>query len=67
MGNGLLMPVIRVSQQTGERLQRHARPLEHTANDVVQTALNALEAQVKRGGSLREEYRYTDEETDQPI
>jgi Mrr N-terminal domain len=52
MGNGLLMPVIRVSQQTWERLQRHARPLEHTANDVVEMALNALEAQVKRGGSL---------------
>ena len=46
------MPVIRVSQQTWERLQRHARPLEHTANDVVEMALNALEAQVKRGGSL---------------
>ena len=46
------MPVIRVSQQTWERLQRHARPLEHTANDVVEMALNALEAQVKWGGSL---------------
>src|SRR3954466_768488 len=52
VGNGLLMPVTRVSQQTWERLQRHARPLEQTANDVVEVALNALEAQVKRGGSL---------------
>jgi hypothetical protein len=48
--NGLVMPVIRVSQQTWERLQRHATPLEHTANDIVEMALNAFEVQVKPRG-----------------
>jgi hypothetical protein len=37
------MPVIRISQQTWERLKTHALPLDHSANDVVQMALDALE------------------------
>jgi hypothetical protein len=37
------MPVIRISEHTWERLKRHATPLEHTANDVVNLALDALE------------------------
>jgi hypothetical protein len=37
------MPVIRISQQTWERLKTYATPLEHTANDVVNIALDALE------------------------
>jgi Mrr N-terminal domain len=37
------MPVIRISQETWERLKIHATPLEHTANDVVNMALDALE------------------------
>jgi hypothetical protein len=37
------MPVIRISEQTWERLKKHATPLEHTANDVVNLALDALE------------------------
>jgi hypothetical protein len=38
------MPVIRISQKTWERLKSHATPLEHSANDVVNMALDALEA-----------------------
>jgi hypothetical protein len=37
------MPVIRISQHTWERLKTYATPLEHTANDVVNIALDALE------------------------
>ncbi len=37
------MPVIRVSDQTWQRLQRHARPFEDKPEDVVNMALNALE------------------------
>jgi hypothetical protein len=46
---GLTMPVIRVSQQTWKRLQTHATPLDHTANDVVEMALDALEVYVRKG------------------
>jgi hypothetical protein len=47
------MPVIRISQQTWERLKRHATPLVHTANDVVEMALEALERQtIKRRSSF---------------
>ncbi len=42
------MPVIRISQQTWERLKKHATPLVHTANDVVEMALEALDAQAKK-------------------
>jgi hypothetical protein len=44
------MPVIRISQKTWERLKSHASPLEHTANDVVSLALDALDAAQKRRG-----------------
>jgi hypothetical protein len=37
------MPVIRVSQQTWDRLKEHATPLEHSANDIVSMALDALD------------------------
>lgn len=38
------MPVIRISQQTWDRLKTYATPLEDTADDVVNIALDALEA-----------------------
>jgi hypothetical protein len=47
------MPVIRISQQTWERLKSHATPLEHTANDVVNIALDALETAQGRRPVLR--------------
>jgi hypothetical protein len=43
------MPVIRISQHTWERLKTYATPLEHTANDVVNVALDALEVAQRRG------------------
>jgi putative N-acetylmannosamine-6-phosphate epimerase len=36
----LAMPVIRISQQTWERLKTYATPLEDTADDVVNVALD---------------------------
>ena len=42
------MPVIRITQRTWERLKKHATPLVHTANDVVEMALEALDGQVKK-------------------
>lgn len=47
-GSGV--PAIRITQQTWERLKGHATPLVHTANDIVEMALNAFEAQAKRLG-----------------
>lgn len=38
-----MMPVIRVSDATWERMKSHARPLEDTADDIVRRALDALE------------------------
>jgi len=38
-----MMPVIRISDQTWERMKGHARPLEDTAEDIVVRALNALD------------------------
>jgi hypothetical protein len=43
------MPVIRVSQQTWKRLKKHTTPLDHTANDVVEMALDALEKYLLKG------------------
>jgi hypothetical protein len=43
------MPVIRISQQTWERLKTCATPLEDTADDVVNVALDALEAARGKG------------------
>jgi hypothetical protein len=45
----LTMPVIRISQQTWERLKTYATPLEDTADDVVNVALDALEAARRKG------------------
>ena len=39
-----VMPVIRISQQTWTRLKAHAAPLEHTPNDIIGMALDALDA-----------------------
>jgi len=39
-----MMPVVRVSEATWERLKAHARPLEDSVDDVVGRALDALEA-----------------------
>lgn len=38
------MPVIRISQETWNRLKSHAAPLEHTPNDIIGMALDALDA-----------------------
>ena len=43
------MPVIRISQQTWDRLKTYATPLEDTADDVVSIALDALEAARRKG------------------
>ena len=43
------MPVIRISQQTWDRLKTYATPLEDTADDVVNVALDALEAARPKG------------------
>ena len=45
------MPVIRITQRTWERLKKHATPLVHTANDVVEMALEALDGQVRKRGT----------------
>lgn len=37
------MPVIRISDQTWDRLKVHARPLEDSVDDVVNNALDALD------------------------
>jgi len=39
-----MMPVLRVSDTTWERLKAHARPLEDTVDDVMSRALDALDA-----------------------
>jgi hypothetical protein len=39
-----MMPVIRISEATWERLKGYARPLEDSAEDVVRRALDALDA-----------------------
>ena len=38
-----MMPVIRISDATWERMKLHARPLEDTPDDIVRRALDALE------------------------
>jgi hypothetical protein len=40
-----MMPVIRISDETWERLKAYARPLEDSAEDVVRLALDALDKQ----------------------
>lgn len=43
-----MMPVIRVTDATWERMKRHARPLEDTPDDIVRRALDALEGVTER-------------------
>ncbi|MEK7361286.1 MAG: hypothetical protein AAB133_04315, partial [Pseudomonadota bacterium] len=38
-----MMPVIRISQNTWERLQRHARPFEDSPEDIISKALDVFE------------------------
>lgn len=38
-----MMPVIRISESTWERLKQHARPLEDSVDDVVNIALDSLD------------------------
>jgi hypothetical protein len=45
-----MMPVIRVSDETWNRMKGLARPLEDTADDIVRRALDALE-----GASIKED------------
>jgi hypothetical protein len=46
-----MMPVIRVTQETYDRLGQHARPFEDKPEDVVRRALDALEEKLGRGGA----------------
>src|SRR5262245_55823217 len=39
-----MMPTLRVSDANWERMKKHARPLEDSADDVIGRALDALEA-----------------------
>ena len=52
-----MMPVIRVTDATWERMKAHARPLEDTPDDIVRRALDALEGRAsmpkKRTGGGR--------------
>lgn len=48
------MPVIRISEQTWERLKLHAKPLEHRPDDVVRMALDALEVAQRSGIQIRQ-------------
>jgi predicted DNA-binding transcriptional regulator AlpA len=43
-----MMPVIRVTQSTWERLQRHAQPFVEKPEDIIVLALNALDEKVGR-------------------
>jgi hypothetical protein len=43
-----MMPVMRISDRTWERLKAYARPLEDTADDVVNRAIDALDLQSNR-------------------
>jgi len=56
-----MMPVIRISETTWGRLQQHARPLEDTAEDVVCTALDALDKakgpKVKKPARVKRRHR----------
>jgi hypothetical protein len=52
-----MMPVIRVTDATWERMKRHAKPLEDTPDDIVRRALDALEGKStatpkKSGGTV---------------
>jgi hypothetical protein len=38
-----MMPVIRVTEATWDRMKQHAKPLEDTPDDIVRRALDALE------------------------
>ena len=44
-----MMPVIRVSDETWDRMKSLARPLEDTADDIVRRALDALEGASLKG------------------
>lgn len=48
-----IMPVIRISQETWATLKAQATPLEDTANDVVNLALDALELAQRKGLQVR--------------
>jgi hypothetical protein len=39
----VMMPVVRIADETWARLQQHARPFEDTPDDVIRKALDALE------------------------
>jgi hypothetical protein len=43
-----MMPVIRISDATWERMKLHARPLEDTPDDIVRRALDALEGRIAK-------------------
>jgi hypothetical protein len=44
----MMMPVIRVSNETWERLKAHARPFEDKPEDIVNLALDALDEKLGR-------------------
>ena len=41
-----MMPVLRVTDRTWERMQRHAKPFVHKPEDILVMALNALDEKV---------------------
>ena len=38
-----MMPVVRISDMTWERMKAHARPFEDSPEDIIKLALDALE------------------------
>jgi Mrr N-terminal domain len=48
-----MMPVIRISENTWERLKEHARPLEDSVDDVLNRALDELDSSKGRATAVR--------------
>ena len=57
-----MSPVIRISDETWERLKSFARPLEDSADDVVRRALDALVARTDRNSSTNNKSKISNEE-----
>lgn len=54
-----MMPVIRISDTTWDRLKRHARPLEDSVDDVVNRAIDALEGRTQEASRPARRVRRT--------
>jgi Mrr N-terminal domain len=62
-----MMPVIRVSDATWERLKMHARPFEDKPEDIVNLALNALDEKVGRKTAQRQEDKKSEASVERPL